>query len=444
MKVRATTSLLAALLMCTVFCHAQSAQALLPREGSAIGSQVSVHDYPQLNLIGSEVRMPAFEDTIIGTNNGFRRAMLRRGMAVRVNSAPTSSVNLLDPPVPADQQAYIGQRPYGKGTLSPILTMDLKALHLRSAQLYIGASMIWTTWEKSGPPAAALNALYLYKSFGEGRVEMKVGYMMNALEFVGFHVGGSMSTSSQGVYAVLPYNAGLSYAPLGTPSFNLKWNAPANFYLKGALQRSTDPKGGLATIRRNETGLRFMPEGEKLVTILEGGIDRPATKSVVEMWVRLGLIRNTSQYTNSLTGGTSSGNYCAYLLADRQVTRGFRARPASGLYLGGSAEIAPARMNAYTQYYEARAYLQGPFRSRPSDLVSFITTRSVHSQDTLRNLIAQGKTVWTNTNTVTGSYSLHATRGTYFSGGMTYLQGPAVTPRVPNALVISIGTSLFF
>jgi porin len=114
------------------------------------------------------------------------------------------------------------------------------------------------------------------------------------------------------------------------------------------------------------------------------------------------------------------------------------------LFVGGSVEIAPAQLNAYTKYYEARAYLQGPFRSRSSDLVSVITTRSVHSQDTLRNLIAQGKTVWTNTNTVTASYSMHAMRGTYFSGGLTYLQGPAVTPRVPNALVISLSTSLFF
>ena len=444
MRVRPATFLMGAFIACCALCDAQSRQALSPGEGSALGSVAAAHDYAQLNLIGAEVHMPAFEDTVVGTNNESRRALLRRGMAIRVNSAPTSSFNLLDPPVPAEEQAYIGQRPYAKGTLTPILTMDLKALHLRSAQLYVGASMVWTTWDKSGPPAAALTGLYFYKSFSEGRVEMKAGYLVNAFEFVGFHVGGSLSTSSQGVYAVLPYNAGLSYSPLGTPSFNLKWNAPQHLYLKGALQRSTDPKGGKETIRRNATGLRFMPHGEKLVTILEGGFDRPPTKSTPETWVRMGLIRNTSQYANSLTGGTSSGNYCAYLLADRQITRGFRTRPSGGLFVGGSVEIAPAQLNAYTKYYEARAYLQGPFRSRSSDLVSVITTRSVHSQDTLRNLIAQGKTVWTNTNTVTASYSMHAMRGTYFSGGLTYLQGPAVTPRVPNALVISLSTSLFF
>jgi porin len=444
MRVQARIFLLGTLSVCAALCAAQTSNAFSSGEGSALGSVSSMHDYAQLNLIGAEVHMPAFDDTILGTNNDFRRALLRHGMALRVNSAPTSSFNLLDPPASAEEQAYIGQRPYVKGTLNPILTMDLKALHLRSAQLYLSGAMVWTTWEKSGPPATALNSLYFYKSFGEGRVEIKAGYMVNAFEFVGFHVGGSLSTSTQGVYAVLPYNAGLSYSPLGTPSFNLKWNTPEHFYLKGALQRSTDPKGGPATIRRNQTGLRFMPKGDKLVTIAEGGYDRPATKSAVETWVRMGLIRNTSKYANSLTGGTSSGNYCAYLLADRQITRGFTTRPSSGLYLGGSAEIAPARLNAYTRYYEARAYFQGPLRSRPTDLVSFIATRSAHSQDTLRNLIAQGKTVWTNTNTVTASYSMHAMRGTYFSGGLTYLQGPAVTPRAPNALVISLGSSLFF
>lgn len=446
-KINARVILLGLIFTLAVICQAQSS-SFLPEAsagggGAALAIPAPAHTFADLNLLGADVHMPPFDDTIFGSNVDFRRAMLRHGMALRVNPSFNFSANMLDAPVAPDQQSYTGQRPYEKVMISPILTLDLKALHLRNAQLYVSGGLLYVTWQKSGPNAALLSALYLYKSFAEGRVEMKAGYMTNSFEFVGFHVGGSLSTSSQGVYAVLPYEAGLSYFPLPTPSFNLRWNAPKKLYAKGALQRSTDPAGGQATVARNAIGLRFIPDGDKLVMIFEGGMDKPATNSANATWIRGGLIRNTTPFTNNITGVKESGNYCAYLLADQQVTQGF-GKHSNGLYLGASVEIAPARFNQYSQYYEGRAYLQGPFHSRPSDLISVIMTRSVHSQDTIRNLIAQGKTVWRHTNTATVSYSYRAGRGVYLSGGLSYLQGPAVTPRVPNAMVGSLATSLFF
>jgi porin len=389
--------------------------------------------------------MPAFEDTQAGTDAGFRRAMLRHGMALRVNTGSTFSDNLLDPPVPADQQAYTGQRPFVRLMANPIFTMDLKALHIRGAQLNISAALQWVSWEKAGPSAIDLSTLYLYKSFGEERqIEIKAGYPSNNLEFVGFTVGGSLGPGAQGVYAVLPYEAGLSYLPLTAPGVNMKWNAPKHLYVKGGLQRSTDAAGGQASVARNEAGTRFIPHGDRLVTIIEGGFNRAATRDARFTWVRAGYIHNSTEYANSLTGGKTSGNYCGYLLADRQLVRNSMERPGNGIFMGGSAEIAPASMNGYSQYYELRAYMQGPFHSRPLDQLSLVATRSVHSQDLLRSLLAQRKTVWRHTNTVTGSYTLHAARGTFFSFGLSYMQGPAITPRVPNALVGTIAASTFF
>ena len=353
--------------------------ALLPGAALCFGQQPAsiprseavpapaAHSYADLTLLGAAVHMPDFQDTQTGADSGWRRAMLRHGMALRVNTNETYSQNALAPQVPPSQQAYAGQRAFGKAMANPIFTWDLKFLHLRGAQLNIAAGLQWVNWNKAGPRAADVNTLYLYKSFAEGKVEIKVGYPTNNLEFVGFQVGCSLGPGAQGVYAVLPYEAGMDYLPITAPGFNMKWNAPRHYYLKGALQRSTDPSGGPATVARNSVGLRFAPSGDGLVTILEGGFNRAATDDLRSTWVRAGYIHNTTKYTNYLTGTKDSGNFCAYLLADRQITRAYGERAANGFFIGGSAEMTPARFNGYSQYYELRTYLQVPFRSRPLD-----------------------------------------------------------------------------
>ena len=145
---------------------------------------------------------------------------------------------------------------------------------------------------------------------------------------------------------------------------------------------------------------------------------------------------------NFATGKQESGNYGGYVLADRQL---FRTDAAThGLYAGGSYEFTNPTMNKYSRYYEARLYWMGPFRSRPNDMVTLISTRSNFSPDNVKRLIASGKTVWHNSTTVTCSYSWRPKGWIYFSGGATYTTGAAITPHVPNALTVSIQSNVFF
>jgi len=97
---------------------------------------------------------------------------------------------------------------------------------LHNAQLNIGAAWRWTTWDPAGPKTIALSTLYLYKMWRDHLVEMKAGYITNDTEFVGMQVGGSLATGAQGVYAVLPYQVGMSYFPLTAPSLNIRLRAP--------------------------------------------------------------------------------------------------------------------------------------------------------------------------------------------------------------------------
>lgn len=388
--------------------------------------------------------MPVFSDSLIDIDSGFRRALFRKGLAFRVITGPQYTQNLLDAPVPADAQVYVGQRAFESMFAQPILAWDLRQLHLRRAQLYMGGVWNWVSWNPAGPKTVQLWALYFYKEFGKDRVELKTGYIANNMNFVGLFMGGSTATGAQGVYAVLPYEAGMSYFPLTAPSFNVRIRGPRNSYVKTAAQRSMDPNGGPTEVARNHTGFRFIPHGDRLVLINEAGYLRAAGADVHETWFRAGAIYNRTLYRNAATGREEPGNYCAYVLMDGQLTQTDREHPAHGLYAGGSFMTVPDTMNPYARYDEARFYKEAPVRSRPDDVVSVVASHTGYSRIFTDNLVKQGKTVWRSGTTVTGSYSLRASRGDYVSLGLSYVAGPAITPRAANALNVIANWSLFF
>jgi porin len=434
--------LTAALMICGAL--VSTAQSNDPNQVLPESPKPVVRSIEDLNYLGGDAAMPPFSDSVIDIDSEFRQAMFRKGLAFRVITGPQYTQNLLDPPVPADQQVYVGQRAFASMFAQPILSSDLRQLHLTRAQLYMGAVWNWVTWNPAGPKTLHLWALYFYKAFGEDRVEVKAGYVANNMNFVGLFVGGSTATGAQGVYAVLPYEVGMSYFPMTAPSFNVRIRGPKNSYIKTAAQRSFDPNGGPTEVARNHTGFRFIPHGDKLVLINEGGYLRAASANAHEAWFRAGYIYNTTLYRNEATGQPESGNYCAYALMDYQLLQSGRQAPSHGLYLGGSFMAVPETLNPYARYYEARLYKEATFRSRPSDVLSVVASRTGYSRIFTDNLVAEGNTVWRAGTTITGSYSLRASPGNYLSLGLSYVYGPAITPRVPNALNILANWSLFF
>jgi porin len=434
--------LAAALLLSSgISSNAQSKDASQSLPDSPTPVERSIED---LNYLGGDAAMPPFSDSLIDVHSGFRRALLRNGLAFRVITGPQYTQNVLDASVPADEQVYAGQRAFESMFVQPILSADLRQLHLRHAQLYMGGVWNWASWNPAGPKSIQLWALYFYKEMGKDRVEVKAGYIANNMNFVGLFVGGSTATGAPGVYAVLPFEVGMSYFPMTAPSFNVRIRGPQNSYIKTAAQRSFDPNGGPAEIARNHTGFRFIPHGDKLVLINEGGYLRPASADSNEAWFRAGYIYNTTPYRNAATGQSRPGNYCAYGLMDYQLFKSDHEHPGKGLYAGGSFMTVPETMNPYARYYEARLYKEAPIRLRPDDVVSLVASRTGYSRIFTDKLVSEGKTVWRAGTTLTGSYSLRASPGNYVSLGLSYVDGPAITPRVPNALNFIANWSLFF
>jgi porin len=155
-------------------------------------------------------------------------------------------------------------------------------------------------------------------------------------------------------------------------------------------------------------------------------------------------MRNSTLYTDLATGKARSGNSSAFVLMDYQLRKPDPLQPGHGLYLGGSAMTADSHFNPYDRYYEARLYQKAPFRSRPVDMASLVASYTGHSNFLTNSLAAAGKTVWRDSASLTGSYSLRVRSGQYLSAGLSYIRGAAITPRVNDPLTFATSYSVFF
>ena len=397
-----------------------------------------------LNYLGGDTTMPPMTDSAISTSNPWHRSLWSHGVAMRLITQAVYTQNTLSAPVAADSQVYVGERPFENGMAQPILSADLRQLHLKHAQLYIGGDFNWVSWRPAGPKTFQLWDLYFYKALDADRVQWKIGYVSMTLDFVGLFVGGSTAAGGQGVYAVLPYEVGMSYFPLTSPGTTLRLQGPSHSYLKFGLQRSIDPKGGPTEVARNHTGFRFLPHGDKALFLQEAGYLRDASKDRREAWFRTGYFYNTTPYRNVVTGSEVSGNHCAFVLMDDQLWQSRPEHPNQGLYLGASYMAVPESLNGYSRYAELRMYEEAPLRSRPADLISVVASHTQYSAPLVNALEKQGQTAWRGSTTLTASYSLRASAGSYWNFSAGYLHGPAITPRVASALNLTAGWTVFF
>src|SRR5579863_5061140 len=105
---------------------------------------------------------------------------------------------------------------------------------------------------------------------------------------------------------------------------------------------------------------------------------------------------------------------------------------------------AASHFNTYDRYYEARLYKFAPFASRPLDVASLVSTYTGFSKSLTDSLVANGSSVWRNSASLTASYNFHVAPGNYLSMGLSYVHGPAIRPRVDDALTFAAVYTVFF
>jgi len=137
------------------------------------------------------------------------------------------------------------------------------------------------------------------------------------------------------------------------------------------------------------------------------------------------------------------------LLADRQLlqTAPAKGTAAQGIYAGFTVMYAPPALNRFSQYYEGRIYGLGLIPGRPLDLLSFVITSNVFSNNLVAQTRLAGGRAHTNSEAYSVSYSAHVYPGVNLNLGLAYIDHPtpvAYTGSTGNGLNVYVGAVTFF
>jgi porin len=282
----------------------------------------------------------------------------------------------------------------------------------------------------------SLGGLSWYQTLFDKAVEIKVGYVTAAGEWIGAHVGGNFA-STLGGSASIPYEMGMS-ASRAQPYAKFTWHINDALYNQFGAMRSL-PIGGPTgspigdNVFYNPTGFDLTVPNGKLLLMDEFGYRTHSAPGKPSVWVRAGWMYNESKFADYKVGGTDSGISAGYIVADAQL---MQFAPDSiftayrGLYAGGSVMFGPAKNLPFHEYYEGRLYITGPFDSRPQDQLAFVYSYNRVSKY-LRNAVnlyapITGQFAAGESTGYLVSYTAHLMPGVYGTLGLSYTDNPSL------------------
>ena len=387
--------------------------------------------------------------------NDFRKELQDKyGIGIYAISQTIYAENTLNPAVPTAKIAYPGENAFIQSSSYLTLTYDMRHFHMKDAQVVLDAGIQKVNWYPGGPEAVDFDEATFYKGFMKDNLQFKIGYMSNAEEFIQMRVGGLANNGAAGVLGVLPYNVGMSNKPQQAPSFDVRANLPNHFYAKVGFQRSFSPMNSVGEQAQDKVGFRFAPgptfdaahgvwtKGDRLLTFVEADYQKSQYKDPSALWIRAGYMNNQTKYRNYLTNQYDTKNYAFYLVGDKQITHPDPANQRHGLFIGGSAMYSPPAVNAFHEYYEARAYYSGPFTRRPSDFISLVGAHSVYSPDLTKGKPAGSFS--TGSWSLTPTYNFKLYRQAYWVNAVGYTQGPVPGAKARNSLIMNTMLMIFF
>jgi porin len=432
-----------------------SSSAVLAAEPAAVSPAVTSSknpppDFESLRVKGLNIVLPGPQDTIDPDFNGIRSALASIGIGYIGWSGNSFYNNMLSAErMTFGRQAYNGQQPTFFTNNVMLLTFDLSRHGIPDGQIVVGGVYNHDTWAPAGPNAKSVATLSYYQTFLNKQVELKFGYLANALEFWGPFLAGNLAASIFGPSAAIPVQAGISAPAWATPGINVKVNGPNGFYNKLGIQRASSPDGPSVEKTDNPGGLRWSTPNSRMLVINEVGYRKEAAPGQLATWVRAAPMINTSRYTDFAFGGRNAGNYAGYFLADQQIVQ-FAPAPgqaARGFYAGVTAMYAPPEFNRFSQYYELRFYGIGILPSRPRDMLSLVISGNVFSEYLVDAALQQGLLAHDGSLSITAAYTAPIAPGVRFGIGLGYTNHPTpviYTPQTGSALNILANVITFW
>lgn len=400
-------------------------------------------------LRGWNIPFPSFNDTLLSSDVPFRQSLSRSGFGFVAYNLSVFAVDALNSHSSyRGAQIYWGQRPSFLNSTVAFLTSDWPASLLADGQLQVSVAANYSTWQPYAKNAISLNGLALYHTAFDRRVEMKLGYVANSMEFVGTFIGGNLA-SPFGVSASIPYELGMSLTGQPAPTIRAKINLSQNSYWQSAVQRSLSPTAASVfdAVSANPTGFRLRVSGWDALYLNELGYRVRPTSNARSAWLRAGALYNNSRYYNYSDMGYDR-NHALYALADLQMLqRDPIAAPAQGVYLGVSAMSAPSALNVFSRNFEFRGYAIGMSDRRPADMISVVVNRNEISGHIAAATNATshltGRRAHTDARTITASYTAKIRPGVSGTVGIAHTDHPSINHFGKSREALNVLSSLY-
>ena len=393
----------------------------------------------QLKIRGWVVPLPGAANTVDGGLYGLRNAAAEDGISWLAISSTTFQDNLLRHELPPgnqfgphsrDLQGYYGQLPTYNTANSFLVNYDLRRYGIPDGQITVGGAYVATNWNPSAPNGLQLAQASYYQTLFHDRVEVKVGLVDNAFEYLGTQIGGNLAGGIFGDNAPLAYENGESPPSFTSAGVNIRVNVIDHIYTKLGVQRALSPDGVLIERDENKSGVRFTLPNAGAFIIDETGYRVPPLPGQMSTWIRAAANYTSSRYEDFTTGERHNANFGLYLLGDRQLLQtaphAGRGSAVQGVYAGFTVDYAPSYFNIFSQYYELRIYGFGLIPGRPFDQLSLVAGRNVFSEDAVRLERSIGNLAHDNANTFTAAYSFLVSPGINLNLGEAYTDHPTV------------------
>lgn len=391
---------------------------------------VTPADFARMDALaepGLSIVYPGAYDSLLRDYGGWRSWLADHDIALTIRGTALFNYDVLQNNPHTNPQAYAGQQFTAQSeSLYPTLTVGLGRLGLPDSKIEIGAITFGSTWPVSQGHSKpfSFDKFAVDQSLFNQAVEIKVGYLVNYLEFIGVFTGGSPLLAT-GLSSLVPIETGLSADPAPSPTVNVSLYGPQGSYFKGGIQRSVSPLGAEYTADHSgSVGLDFGATHASALYITEFGVHQQSSAANPSLWLRTGFLYNTSKYAR-LTDGRYTENYSYYLLGDYQFYKPYPSMAYRGIYGGFSVFDAKPSVNVFSQYYELRLYSIGLFESRPADGITLNVNHSVFSHQARYAYAFYGVNAPSGELEVTGSYSAHIVRGLYIAPNASYVHHPA-------------------
>ncbi|MGF0237268.1 carbohydrate porin [Rhodococcus sp. IEGM1300] len=392
---------------------------------------------------GQLTELPPPSESILGDADGLRSDLAEHGIGFNILNMSNFTNNYLDHDR-HNPQAYSGERPTYSSNLVAGITYDLGQVGLENGQFIFGVGSFYSSWDEVNPSSKfSYTRIAYYQSLWDKTVEFKIGVLPNDLEYIGPFTGGTLVGGTQGLQALIPYQVGLSHAPISSPAANVTLNL-GNFYNKFGVQRSISPDGMGPEIDRHLGELDLHVDHAGALYIDELGFKRNATPGTPYAWLRAGYIYNTSNYNQFLSSELSDDNYAGYVLGDYQFYQFNSAIASRGLYAGFTWMSAPEDRNLFNLYYGFRVFAKGLIDARPFDMLTLEYGYTSYSDDANKKLDKIHVSNADDSRSTTLAYNLRVAAGAYLRTGLSYVEHPSFSPDVKDTLNLQVGLTLFF